>query len=788
MAQPNIDSRRLNPVVDRFATTDLPLGVIIDATPKPHAKQIKALQLLQDCLDGRRLAKDAINAARAVDIKGIDPEMLILMLSRWSEVACRIGRPSEAEALIHQARTLSSDSTHPEIRAAATLAETRLADTTGNKEHCEQMLREILDFVPSHSPRRKLYVWELALFLAQQGRGIDMEDDLKELTWQCNERFSVNRVLIVRFINAVETGNIRDASHLMPEIATNPRLIRDLKYIPYKGYQSLLHVMHGAAEKGGSVPPPMAETDPPWVRVAAHLLSKNIAEALRLARSEANRTLGALFGSGFPAFNLIRAELSSGAHEGAKRLLAMRAARGNRHYLDDFFMARAELLADNRRAAKRHFASLLDAVEYFRAQGRRDFELSLACELAHGDIVFLSKITAKPTRPTQGPGAQREPHKAQGTTEAPAKPALLNLSKIIGKSRAIADTREAVVKYAILDAPVLITGETGTGKELVARALHEASDRRKQPFIPVNCGTIAETLLESELFGHERGAFTGAEKANKGLFEESGDGTIFLDEIGDVSPHLQSALLRVLETGEIRAVGSAKTRNIRCRVVAATNTDLAQLAEERRFRSDLMYRLQRLELHIPSLRERRDDILLLARHFLDLGRKIGLHAKISERLSETLRNYDWPGNVRELRNVIERMRLMHSDKLTYDLEDLDLKFQALNVPAPEPALVEPALAAPAPELPTEGPTLSPDVASILRKGRSQIRRLDHLRDLFTKFEKLTRGEVIEIMGVSPNTATKDLKALCKEGFIERIEPSASSRSYYFQLKRSDEEG
>jgi two-component system response regulator HupR/HoxA len=359
--------------------------------------------------------------------------------------------------------------------------------------------------------------------------------------------------------------------------------------------------------------------------------------------------------------------------------------------------------------------------------------------------------------------------------------------------------RDAITRFARLDAPVLITGETGTGKELVARALHQASDHRDRPFTPVNCGSIAEALLESEMFGHEKGAFTGADKASKGLFDETGQGTIFLDEIGDISPRLQSALLRVLETGEIRAVGSARTRSIHCRVIAATNADLDAMSEQGKFRRDLLYRIQRLCIHVPPLRERRDDILLLARHFLDLGRRIGVHAALSRDLVETLRAYDWPGNVRELRNVIERMRLMHSDKLYYAIEDLDLKFHAFGAavrresesPAPaRPVETPPSPAAAAPPLPTDaspldqGPaaTESPALEAILLSGRSQVRRLDRLRALFRQHRKLMRSEVIQVLDVSPNTATKDLKALCDEGFIDRVEPSASSRSHYFVLR------
>ncbi|NQT93125.1 MAG: sigma-54-dependent Fis family transcriptional regulator, partial [Lentisphaerae bacterium] len=267
--------------------------------------------------------------------------------------------------------------------------------------------------------------------------------------------------------------------------------------------------------------------------------------------------------------------------------------------------------------------------------------------------------------------------------------------------------------------------------------------------------------------------------------------TILLDEIGDISPRLQIGLLRVLETGEIRAVGSARSRKINCRIIAATNADLDDQARSDRFRTDLLFRLHRLGLHIPPLRDRPEDILLLARHFLDIGRPVGTHAAMSEELTDAIRRYDWPGNVRELRNVIERMRLMHSDRLSYEIGDLGLKFHHQEARAPSvPAPVSPSL--PQPEGVGFAPRVDPgsfhptpvpedEVTRMLQGGRSQLRRVERLKQLFTQHRTLTRSEVTRILDVSPNTATKYLKVLCEEEFIHRIEPSASTRSHYFEL-------
>jgi two-component system response regulator HydG len=205
-------------------------------------------------------------------------------------------------------------------------------------------------------------------------------------------------------------------------------------------------------------------------------------------------------------------------------------------------------------------------------------------------------------------------------------------------------------------ATVLVTGESGTGKELVARALHARSPRRAQPFVALNCGALTETLLESELFGHVKGAFTGAQRDQKGLFDAADGGTIFLDEIGDIPPPTQVRLLRVLQEGEIKRVGAADAVRVDVRVIAATHRDLPKLVKAGRFREDLFYRLNVINIPLPPLRDRVEDVPLLAHHFLRryaerLAKKV---RSVSPEAIELLSGYRWPGNVRELENAIER--------------------------------------------------------------------------------------------------------------------------------------
>ena len=249
-------------------------------------------------------------------------------------------------------------------------------------------------------------------------------------------------------------------------------------------------------------------------------------------------------------------------------------------------------------------------------------------------------------------------------------------SGLIGHSRQMIELYMEIARVAAYRSTVLIIGESGTGKELVARAIHSNSPRTSHPFIAVNCGALTETLLEAELFGHVKGSFTGAIADKKGLFEEAEGGTIFLDEIGETSPALQVKLLRALQEGEIRRVGSTRSTKIDVRVIAATNRNLEGEVKAARFREDLYYRLSVITLVVPPLRERREDIPLLAHYFLHRTcEETGKRVTVSEPALKLLLNYDWSGNVRELENTIEHA-VLHSRGQIITEDDLPARLRA----------------------------------------------------------------------------------------------------------------
>jgi two-component system response regulator HydG len=308
------------------------------------------------------------------------------------------------------------------------------------------------------------------------------------------------------------------------------------------------------------------------------------------------------------------------------------------------------------------------------------------------------------------------------------------LEHLVGRSQAIRDMITRILRVAPSEATVLVTGESGTGKELVAKAIHAGSRRASRPFVPVNCAAITPTLLESELFGHAKGAFTGAVKARRGLYEEADGGTLFLDEIGETDPGFQAKLLRALQEGEIRRVGESQPIRVDVRVIAATNQDLRRAIAEKRFREDLYYRLAVVPVRVPPLRERAEDVPLLAAHFLDrYNRRNGTRRVLLDDALAKLSAYHFPGNVRELENLIEQAAaLAAGDRLGAD--DFDLGPMGTAAPAPAPA---------------GGPRRLSDVVDEAERAAIEA-AIERSPDL---------GAVARELGVSPTTLWRKMKRL-----------------------------
>ncbi|HOP98059.1 MAG TPA: sigma-54 dependent transcriptional regulator [Verrucomicrobiota bacterium] len=319
--------------------------------------------------------------------------------------------------------------------------------------------------------------------------------------------------------------------------------------------------------------------------------------------------------------------------------------------------------------------------------------------------------------------------------------------ELLGQSAAMKNLRQLVRKVGRTLATVLIQGESGTGKELVARALYRESPRANAPFIRVNCAAIPENLIESEFFGHEKGAFTGAVNKREGRFELAHGGTILLDEISEISPNVQAKLLRVLQERELERVGGTRTIKVDVRVIATTNRNLEQSVQRKEFREDLFFRLNVVPIHVPPLRERKEDVTFLAEEFMRrFGRKHGIRVQgLSESARRALLEHDWPGNVRELQNVIERAVILCGDGGVLEPEDLGLPGMA---PPAEPAPATGATAVPA----AEGGALAA-LAEI--EKRHILAVLEHCKG--------NRTQAAKVLNISPRTLRNKLHEYQRSG-------------------------
>jgi DNA-binding NtrC family response regulator len=322
------------------------------------------------------------------------------------------------------------------------------------------------------------------------------------------------------------------------------------------------------------------------------------------------------------------------------------------------------------------------------------------------------------------------------------------LPTIVGQSPEVREVLAVIARVAVSDSPVLVQGESGTGKELVARSIHLQSPRASRPFVSINCGALPDTLLESELFGHKKGAFSGAIASRVGLFEAANGGTLFLDEIGEMSPAMQVRLLRVLDSGEVRRVGEERVFHVDVRMVAATAKDLAHEAADGRFRWDLFYRVSTIVIPVPPLRRRRGDIPMLVEHFLATHARPGKTLRFSGDALERLVDYGWPGNIRELRNLVERLQILH-EATEVRAADLPTEFSraagtAPSMPAPAAAA---AVRAPAPP---EAPTVMVPLAEIERRHVEQVLHA-------TGWNKARAARVLEVDIKTLNKKIRDFK-------------------------------
>lgn len=566
--------------------------------------------------------------------------------------------------------------------------------------------------------------------------------------------------------NCMAIGDYKQGFNLIDE--HQKRQISDMTN-QIEGAKKILKILSGDLDETSY----KTESYRVFVRVLNCILSLKLEEAsiqLELLKQNTDEEFNVFKPDEYIPLHL---ELCKGNKGKVRLLLKEKENQGMSHYMDDLFHGRLQLLEKDEKGANQSFSDLIKNVNRYGAMNRLVFELQFAKEMKLSEILFL----------TQGWKQEKKYFYPQSKKEKTYAPKFEDkcVSLLVGSSLVIVNVKDQVKKYASLKAPVLVTGETGTGKELVSRAIHDEGPNPHEPFLAINCGALTESLLQSELFGYVAGAFTGAQKERKGIFEAAGKGTVFLDEFGDISPQLQVSLLRVLEANEIRMIGDTVTRKIECRIVIATNIDLHKVVEEKKFREDLYFRLARFEIRLPALRERIEDLQELIQFFLDKNRESVSESKtISNELLITLSQYHWPGNIRELKNEIERLYILNPDTKILGVSEFD--FGHLQASVSKNTNEKPIKKG---EVELKEAFDQRDELALLKlikeKGFQIEQRLELLKESFKKHKKLTRNQTMVISQVSASTATKDLQLLCKEGFIVRRSPTKSPRSDYFEL-------
>jgi len=756
----------MHPIIKEFVETPRPLNEIVerlyDKSNIIETVLQKLCRLKNVVLDIDPRIYDEIDQAT---IQGhSDANVYMLFVGVALDFISRRKHSEKSKALLAIGASISIEKIHPIVHAIYLVTNGTLKFYENKMNEGRVILRQALSIVNKDQPRYMSILLGYASLISQEGRLNDLEQE--ELNLIFNSTYEKFRFLIVdiKLSNYIFTGNVKKGLEQFEEYK---RLFpADATYI-VEGKKNLLHILSGDFDETNY----SSEKFKIYSNICKNLLQGNIPAAEKyLHIIQSKNWENATF---LPFEKYLPLHIALGfKNKGKARLLLQEYFQnGSADYLDDFFLARLHLLEQNLEEAQTAFTRLMSNIHKYEAMNRLTFELQFAKELKSTDVLIL--MSGSKESPNLNIGVQNlNPHSKQKKQNKGTK-------QLIGDSQEITQVKKLIKQFANLREPVLITGETGTGKELVAKAIHEESPFSNEPFLAINCGALTDSLLQSELFGYIAGAFTGAQKERKGIFEAAGNGTVFLDEFGEISTKLQISLLRVLESNEIRPIGSTTTRQIKCKIIIASNIDLYQAVNEKKFREDLYYRLTRYDIKLPPLRVRTQDIELLIKYFMD-------DKHISKQLLDALIHYSWPGNIRELKNELERLKILHSEKSILGLEDFDFSrlqgFVETNTNLSNETHSKIPLSFNTNERTKD--INEEEILKIVQRGSKVEQRHEFIKDLFRKYKKLTRGQIMEIAKISPVTATKDMEILCQSGFIERKTPTKSVKSHYFILTDS----
>lgn len=745
---------KLHPLAQEYLNSDQYLHIILKKYKNDPDPIVQALQDIDVAVQERGegvTAKKIVQKYHDFDLSKTEVNMALIFIRYLSSILLSQGQIQKCQGLLKFAKSLISSSTHSELKL---LIDYEYSRVFNSKNDDFTFISKTLPKLIKHSFKAKSLMGAHYMMVGRSGLIKDTKKEIVSL-------LSAHKVILAAFYDAVERYELEEATTKLASIKKLMTKYSAVEFIKHERWEYILQIFKGSFQPIQDVEI-LDEEHVNLVNANYYLSINDIDQASHwLSKTPVKEDFES---SSFLSYTYVRVALMK-RHVKSARSLLNQKTDVYKHYFDDFYYMRVLLLLGDRNNALIYFARLLKNCRKYKNEKMLEYELNLSTEINAADMWHLTqnvnKISSKDIEKLE--------------TNIPESHSIQKgVKKIIGDSQQIKSVISKIKQFAKTKNHVLITGETGVGKELVAKALHELSKFNTEPYLAINCGAISESILQSELFGHEAGAYTSADKKHIGIFESAGEGTVFLDEIGDTSPRIQVALLRVLENNEGRPLGATKVRNYSCRILAATNAKLKQQVEAGNFREDLYFRLKSLEIEIPPLRERSQDIETLIQHYFNLDQINDSHPKISSKLMEAFKRYDWPGNVRELKNEVQKMRIMNPEFEFYTIDDSELfKIKPNKINHEEKN-----------EFFSSEEKDDDDLELVINKN-SKPYRIKKIKLLFKKYKRLARQEIANTTKSSYKTIGTDLKELITEGFIEKIEPTSSPRTHYFILKQPE---
>lgn len=687
--------------------------------------------------------ENAIELVKQIDYKKYEVEEQLVFLQLLAHAYCVNDRINNAYSIMSITKRLITSQLSPEfqiipidIEAVIHFKNSDFKKQLENFEKCMQLLKNRLG-------KFKVYLGAYLIQISTIHNRELFEKNLSYLKTLGEDDHTTQYINFLNMLKSVEDANFGIIEALAKQIKTNKSFLflnADITYCEKIARVITHNDIRNLDENN----------EQNWETISLYNLFNNkCIEALHWARKYADVNLDYTSKTRFLSYSLIRAELAYGNVNAAEYSLNKRKEIENTSIFDVFFWFRIHNIKKDKKLAQEYYNIFCDKVEKENLEVRFDLELKLSPEISFTTIREYSenrKIRiSKKNIPLQDLAHNKHP-----------------ADLIIGKSPLIIQVKALIKKFAEVESSVLIYGETGTGKELIAKALWQSGPYKDKPFIAINCGAISEHLLQSELFGHNKGAFTGAFNDHKGIFEAAEDGIVFMDEIGEINMNMQINLLRTLEAREFRPVGSNTTKKLNCKIIAATNQKIETLVKNGTFREDLQYRLEKLIIEVPPLRDRPSDIPELIEYFLNEINPNLPKIYFDKQTLSHLSSLPWKGNIRELRNEMERIRLFYSDKNKLTINEISDKYknQTLDIIKFKPEISQE-------QLPLN--------------VNAKFRKLENLKMLFQKYHELSRTDVANLLDISSNTASNYLNSLVENGYIIKSYPTKSKSTFIYKI-------